>query len=386
MANMTEMRTGRLQERQVLPNRLLSIQIVRTAHCNVAQCKNNLPRYYDSRTGTFCAADPLAGSPGDPQSWNRYPYGRNDPIDVTDPSGQSWWSDALAVLGAPFTGGASLFLDFLYDNVQAVVNNQNPTLPFFFGASIGGSIGASSGGVWNDKWSVPYGGVQGALGLPTMQNVGGPINNLTQGSGRTPCPPWTVILTGVSPKQARDKSPITGRRSGSGDAAIDPRDFGESDWYQLGNLAMNKHNPLAARKAANDQRNREADDIKSAGIQITPDWGTATDPMGSKMPSANGTPSGFPTSGPMGGNDIYGIYIFNFQTAICCGCPEGETTIHWGQKSQIYSSHIYSPSRIAHGHIDTYGWLTDRLANGSTRRVTVNISLIPPTRGCPARS
>src|ERR1035441_1732623 len=33
-----------------------------------------------------------------------------------------------------------------------------------------------------------------------------------------------------------------------------------------------------------------------------------------------------------------GIYIFNFPTAICCGCPEGETTIHWGQKSQIYSS------------------------------------------------
>jgi len=51
-----------------------------------------LARYYDSRTGTFCSVDPLAGSPGDPQSWNRYPYGRNDPIDITDPSGKSWWS------------------------------------------------------------------------------------------------------------------------------------------------------------------------------------------------------------------------------------------------------------------------------------------------------
>jgi uncharacterized protein RhaS with RHS repeats len=58
-----------------------------------------LARYYDSRTGTFCSADPLAGSPGDPQSWNRYPYGRNDPIDVTDPSGKSWWSDLLIGIG-----------------------------------------------------------------------------------------------------------------------------------------------------------------------------------------------------------------------------------------------------------------------------------------------
>jgi RHS repeat-associated protein len=58
-----------------------------------------LARYYDSRTGTFCSADPLAGSPGDPQSWNRYPYGRNDPIDITDPSGKSWWSSLLIDIG-----------------------------------------------------------------------------------------------------------------------------------------------------------------------------------------------------------------------------------------------------------------------------------------------
>jgi RHS repeat-associated protein len=51
-----------------------------------------LARYYDSRTGTFCSADPLAGSPDDPQTWNRYPYGRNDPVDMVDPSGKGWLS------------------------------------------------------------------------------------------------------------------------------------------------------------------------------------------------------------------------------------------------------------------------------------------------------
>ncbi|HEY0795184.1 MAG TPA: RHS repeat-associated core domain-containing protein [Acidisarcina sp.] len=59
----------------------------------------SLARYYNSRTGTFCSADPLAGSPDDPQSWNRYPYGRNDPIDITDPSGKSWWSSLLIGAG-----------------------------------------------------------------------------------------------------------------------------------------------------------------------------------------------------------------------------------------------------------------------------------------------
>ena len=45
--------------------------------------------------------------------------------------------------------------------------------------------------------------------------------------------------------------------------------------------------------------------------------------------------------------NILGNYIFNFPTAICGGCPEEETTIHWGQQSQIYSSHILGVNVIA---------------------------------------
>jgi hypothetical protein len=69
-----------------------------------------------SRTGTFCSADPLAGSPGDPQSWNRYPYGRNDPIDVTDPSGKSWWSDLL--IGVE-VGAAIFFAPEIVSEIQS---------------------------------------------------------------------------------------------------------------------------------------------------------------------------------------------------------------------------------------------------------------------------
>ena len=60
-----------------------------------------LARFYDSRVASFCSADPIEGRPGDPQSWNRYAYGGNDPIDITDPNGQSWWAWLIdAIIGA----------------------------------------------------------------------------------------------------------------------------------------------------------------------------------------------------------------------------------------------------------------------------------------------
>ncbi|HTU42603.1 MAG TPA: RHS repeat-associated core domain-containing protein [Candidatus Aquilonibacter sp.] len=85
-----------------------------------------MARYYDSRTGTFCSADPLAGDPSDPQSWNRYAYGRNDPIDITDPSGKSWWSDLLIGVGV----AAAIYFA--------------PEIAGFFGGSSGGGIWGST--------------------------------------------------------------------------------------------------------------------------------------------------------------------------------------------------------------------------------------------------
>jgi RHS repeat-associated protein len=46
-----------------------------------------LARYYVSRLGRLSSVDPLSGSPGSPQSLNRYAYVESDPIGNTDPSG-----------------------------------------------------------------------------------------------------------------------------------------------------------------------------------------------------------------------------------------------------------------------------------------------------------
>ena len=128
-----------------------------------------LARYYYSRTGTFCSADPLAGSPDDPQSWNRYPYGRNDPIDITDPSGKNFMEAFIKHLMIAFGGpvAAAFFI------TEGALDGSGPPPPSSF------SIGASSAGAWNDSFSVPYGGltngIQRALGLPTMNDVPGPV-------------------------------------------------------------------------------------------------------------------------------------------------------------------------------------------------------------------
>jgi RHS repeat-associated protein len=46
-------------------------------------------RYYASSMGRFMSPDPLlnSGRPGNPQTWNRYTYGLNNPLRNTDPTG-----------------------------------------------------------------------------------------------------------------------------------------------------------------------------------------------------------------------------------------------------------------------------------------------------------
>jgi hypothetical protein len=40
-------------------------------------------------TGRFLSVDPVLGSPGDPQSWNRYAYVRGKPLVFVDPDGKN---------------------------------------------------------------------------------------------------------------------------------------------------------------------------------------------------------------------------------------------------------------------------------------------------------
>jgi RHS repeat-associated protein len=50
-----------------------------------------MARYYASRSGRFMTPDPghVGANIGDPQSWNAYTYGANDPINHIDPNGMT---------------------------------------------------------------------------------------------------------------------------------------------------------------------------------------------------------------------------------------------------------------------------------------------------------
>jgi RHS repeat-associated protein len=58
-----------------------------------------LARSYASGQARFLSPDPLEGHVGDPQSWNRYAYVVNDPVNLSDPSGQGFWDEVIEAFG-----------------------------------------------------------------------------------------------------------------------------------------------------------------------------------------------------------------------------------------------------------------------------------------------
>jgi len=67
-------------------------------------------RMYQNKHGRFTAVDPLmaSASPGDPQTYNRYSYTGNNPINRTDPAGLKWCRED-ATGNAKFTGEGTAF-------------------------------------------------------------------------------------------------------------------------------------------------------------------------------------------------------------------------------------------------------------------------------------
>jgi len=57
-------------------------------------------RYYDAHLGRFVSVDPVAGNTGDPQTWNRYAYARNNPLRFIDPDGRELRTAAAATIAS----------------------------------------------------------------------------------------------------------------------------------------------------------------------------------------------------------------------------------------------------------------------------------------------
>jgi RHS repeat-associated protein len=73
-------------------------------------------RYYDSVTGRLLSMDSVMGNSADDQSLNRYVYSRNNPINLFDPSGKSFWDVASDI---PLVGGFIQPITSIVEGVQS---------------------------------------------------------------------------------------------------------------------------------------------------------------------------------------------------------------------------------------------------------------------------
>ena len=60
-------------------------------------------RVYDPMTARFLSADPLIQAPYNSQSYNRYSYVINSPLNLSDPTGFSFWSDPAGSVNGTLT-------------------------------------------------------------------------------------------------------------------------------------------------------------------------------------------------------------------------------------------------------------------------------------------
>ena len=102
-------------------------------------------RHCGPEIGRFTSVDPVGGDPRAPQSWNRYPYTRNNPIRFVDPDGEAietGWDVANVAIGA-----ASLLANIAAGNVGGAIVDAGglvldlgataiPGAPAFAGSSI----------------------------------------------------------------------------------------------------------------------------------------------------------------------------------------------------------------------------------------------------------
>lgn len=136
-------------------------------------------RYDSSRWGRFMSSDPLSGYPGNPQSWNRYSYVQNNPLNLIDPTGMCSTPDKDSddpdvdpgqctgsggsgsggsySFAAPNIAGGYLTSGPLFTGVLSNNAAFGPADPFqndyYLAAGPGLDLGSVGNGTWNELWN-----------------------------------------------------------------------------------------------------------------------------------------------------------------------------------------------------------------------------------------
>jgi RHS repeat-associated protein len=151
-------------------------------------------RWYDPRLGQFISPDPVIPGVFIIGAWNPYIYCLGNPIALWDPSGCNFLTDigvalvaAVCVVGAIFTGGASLF------GLAAMLSSTS--LAFMggvavgtFGAAVAGALSAQNAGgnIWEGAFvGALIGGVTSLAGGALGALVANAINNVVTNAAIT---------------------------------------------------------------------------------------------------------------------------------------------------------------------------------------------------------
>ncbi len=118
-------------------------------------------RYYGSRYGSFFSGDPMGGDPSDPQTLNRYPYVRNNPLTLTDPSGM-----CADFVGDDSDCGGGVQIGF---GIGLGSGGWGPPPPISFPPNTTNGPGASNGTLnSDDPFSGETNGIPNGLQVPTL--------------------------------------------------------------------------------------------------------------------------------------------------------------------------------------------------------------------------
>jgi len=145
-------------------------------------------RYYGSKIGRFTTTDPvytIAENLVDPQRWNKYSYGRNNPLRFNDPDGRSP-TIVTGLIGLGI-GGAAGFIGSI--GAQFVRNDytfSNLNYRDAGAAALGGAISGGLAGLTLGTSLVAEAGLGGVIAVGAGNNaVGGAVTRAVDSSAET---------------------------------------------------------------------------------------------------------------------------------------------------------------------------------------------------------
>jgi len=124
-------------------------------------------RYYNPIIGRFITPDILVQSPGNPQTFNRYTYANNNPVNNIDSDGHGWWKKFWGQVASVFVGVAA----FIVSGFNPVVGMQAYSIT---NSIISGVQALASGA--NPFRVLGSIGLGMAIGLGTADMIGGIAN------------------------------------------------------------------------------------------------------------------------------------------------------------------------------------------------------------------